>query len=320
MMNEAIHAFPSQFSYRPVVKNAARLKSYKYFVVIGMGGSNLAPDLLALRDSSLRVLSHRDYGLPFFSSPAKDTLFIASSYSGNTEETIDGFKQAMQRKLPVAVLTTGGRLLDLAKRHGVPYVEMPKTGIQPRSALGFAMLGFAAIMKKPALQKELSALARTLRPRAIETKGKALAKRLSGRVPVMYAGSKNAPIAYNWKIKFNETGKVPAFLNVFPELNHNEMTGFDTIPATKKLSERFSFLFLKGKEHPQIEKRMKVTAKLYAARGLPVEVLSLSGKGIFEQIFNSLLLADWAAYYTGVNYGAETEQVPMVEEFKHLIS
>jgi glucose/mannose-6-phosphate isomerase len=318
MMQDAIRSFPSQFSWKPKIVNAGKLKKADEFVVLGMGGSNLAFDLLKIRDPKLKIHAHRDYGLPALAP--KGALYIASSYSGNTEETIAGFLEAKKRGLPLAALATGGKLLALAKRYGVPYVEMPKTGIQPRSALGFAALSLAALMGLRGHVAELSALSKRLNAKRLEAKGKALARSMKGRVPVIYASLENAPIAYNWKIKFNETGKIPAFSNSFPELNHNEMTGFDSSAGTKKLSRGFHFVFLKDGKSAKVAKRMDVTARLYRARGLKVEVLPLSGRSAYETMFNSLLLADWTAYYTGKGYGAETNDVPMVEEFKRLIA
>jgi glucose/mannose-6-phosphate isomerase len=321
MMYDAIQKFPLQFAYRPAIVNKNKLRTYRRFVVLGMGGSNLAPDLFKIREPRLNVISHRDYGLPTIEpSLQRDTLFIASSYSGNTEETLAGFDEARRRGLSLAVLTTGGKLLERAKRFGVPYVELPKTGIQPRSALGFALLGLAALMKQPKLEHELRALQGSLKTSPLEKKGKILAKALKGRVPVIYASLQDFSIAYNWKIKFNETGKIPAFANSFPELNHNEMTGFDAVPSTKKLSKDFHFVFLKnGFGNKKIAKRMDVTAKLYRARGLKVEIIPISGAPVFERICNSLMLADFTAYYTAELYKVEAEQVPMVEEFKKLI-
>ena len=148
-----------------------------------------------------------------------------------------------------------------------------------------------------------------------------LAETLKGKVPVIYSSATNKSIAYNWKIKFNETGKIPAFYNVVPELNHNEMTGFDAKESSAKLSENFHFIFLKDdSDHPQNLKRMEVMEKLYADRGFPVSVLELRGSSKIEKIFSSLVLADWAAYHTAEIYGLESEQVPMVEEFKKLVS
>ena len=320
-MYDAIKNFPKQFLYKPVIENSDKLGAYERFVVLGMGGSNLAPELLKVRQPNLDIAAHRTYDLPHVPvSHARKTLFIASSYSGNTEETITSFEKALREKVPLAVITTGGTLLALAKRHRIPYVELPNTGIQPRSALGYAIVGISALIGKPAFLRELHALPAALRVSALEKNGKALAKKISGRVPIIYSSIDNFPIAYNWKIKFNETGKVPAFANSFPELNHNEMTGFDVARLTKKLSAPFYFIFLKGKDNPRIVNRMETTAQLYRERRLPVEMLELSGKTPFERIFNALLLADWTAYYTAERYQVEAEQVPMVERFKSLIA
>ncbi len=320
-MHEAIKNFPKQFEYKPVIENAGKLKKFKKFIVLGMGGSNLAADLFKIRDPYFDVMSHRNYGLPKL-SPAvlKQSLIIASSYSGNTEEVIEGFKLASKMKYPLAAVSTGGKLLDLAKKSKVPHVQMPATGIQPRSALGYSIKSLAAVMKENKFSSELTELAKLMKSYEAERIGKALARKLKGHVPVIYSSERNMPIAYNWKIKFNETGKIPAFINYFPELNHNEMTGFDVKDSTGALSKYFYFVFLKDvADQPKITKRMNVTERLYRERRLPSEVVIVNGKNHFHKIFSSLLLADWTAYYTAKEYGVEAEQVPMVEEFKKLI-
>jgi len=110
---------------------------------------------------------------------------------------------------------------------------------------------------------------------------------------VIYSSKRNVAVAYNWKIKFNETGKIPAFYNVFPELNHNEMTGLDVREATKELSKNFHFIFLKDEtDHPKIQTRMDITKKLYEDRGLAVEILQLQGNDIFHKIFSTLFFCD----------------------------
>jgi len=285
-----------------------------------MGGSHLAADLLALWDKSFQITIHSDYGLPALSDKElKESLIILSSYSGNTEETISAYQEAKKKKLSMSIICVGGKLLELAKKDAIPYVLMPTTGIQPRSALGFSIKGLMAIMGMKKGLAEVSKLAKSLHAKKIAKSGADLASRLSGRVPVIYSSFKNKAIAYNWKIKLNETGKIPAFYNVFPELNHNEMNGFDVVEKTKALSEHFYFIFLTDKnDHPKVKTRMKITQKLYQDRGLTTEAIEMKGE-VFTKIFNSLLLADWTSVYTAEHYGLEPEQVPMVEEFKRLI-
>ncbi len=324
MMKEAIKNFPQQFKYRPVIINKNKLADRKKFIVLGMGGSNLAPELLKMRDPFLDIHSHRNYGLPKIPSGVlRESLVIASSYSGNTEETVDGFQEARKRRLSLAAIATGGKLLVLAKKYRIPYIQLPATDIQPRMALGYATLGLTALMNLRSLEKELRELESALDVFAAEKKGKLLAKKMFGRAPVIYSSLNNAAIAYNWKIKFNETGKTPAFANNFPELNHNEMAGFGTTGAarnTSNVSNNFHFVFLSDKDdRPQIRKRMALTARLYRKRGLPVEIIPLSGPPTFRKIFNSLLLADWTAYHTAKIYKAESEKVSLIEELKKLM-
>ncbi len=320
-MRDAILGFAKQFSYEPRLEQGP-LPSYAKVVVAGMGGSHLAADILANLAPERNIQVWSDYGLPpYMSLNETETLFIASSYSGNTEETIDAYQAARGRGMSCAIVAVGGKLIELAKQDGVPFIQLPNTGIQPRSALGYSLRGLIELLGLKDLAREANALVSSLDPAALEEEGKRLADKLDGRVPVVYSSHRNACIAYNWKIKFNETGKVPAFYNLVPELNHNEMTGFDVVDSTKSLSERFVFVFLRdNQDHPRNQRRMEVMARLYRDRGLTVIELELEGADRMEWIFRSLLLADWTAVALAERYGLESEQVPMVEEFKKLIS
>ncbi|MEK7520190.1 MAG: SIS domain-containing protein [Patescibacteria group bacterium] len=321
MITEVLQAFPEQFAWNPVVENAAALARADSFVVCGMGGSNLAPALVAAAYPHLSFHMHKDYGLPRLApDAAAQSLFVFISYSGNTEEILDGFEHALHKKLSVAVIATGGTLLARAKERSIPYIQLPATGIQPRAALGFMVRALARIIGDETVFAESGRLAELLGKRDFMQQGKALAGKLHGKIPVISASSRLRALAYNWKIKFNEGAKIPAFYSVFPELNHNEMNGFDAINATRSLSEKFHCIFLTDPaEDPRMSKRMRVCKELYEARGVPVTVHTLAGETMLEKIFRASLVADWAAYYLAQQYGTEPEQVPMVEEFKKLI-
>ncbi len=320
MMYESLKNFYKQFEFVPVLENAKGLKKAASFIVGGMGGSNLAADLLKIWHPELDIYSHRNYGLPSISKKnLKQSLFITSSYSGNTEETIDGFQKANRNKMPIAVIAAGGKLLDLARKNKKPYIQLPH-GIQPRTAIGYAFMALLKMTGDAVRLREATSLAILLRSTEYERAGKTLAKKLKGNIPVIYASERNAALAYNWKIRINESGKVPAFANIFPELNHNEMTGFDVKESTRELSHKCFFIFLKdANDNPRILKRMNVTERLYRERGLPVEVVIVNGKNPAHKIFSSLLIADWTGYYLAKEYDIDPEQVPMVEEFKKLI-
>jgi glucose/mannose-6-phosphate isomerase len=321
-MEDAIKNFASQFNFKPIIENESKLKRFDSFVLCGMGGSHLAADLLKIFNPAIDMYVHRDYGLPQLSEKRfKNSMYIASSYSGNTEEVIDFAEKALEAKYAVAVIATGGALIEFAKAHTLPYVLMPNAGIQPRSALGFSLLALTALIGDSETFVELQKLESKLAPMQFQEQGKALAQDLAGKIPVIYSSRANTAVGYNWKIKCNETAKIPAFSNVFPELNHNEMTGFDVIDSTKKLSEHFHFIFIAdADDSPNIMRRMEVLAELYDKRGLRVEILQLTGQSVFEKVFNSLLLADWTALSLSALYTTEPEKVPLVEEFKKLIA
>ncbi|MBI2121948.1 MAG: hypothetical protein HYT98_02390 [Candidatus Sungbacteria bacterium] len=322
MMYDSIKNFNQQFLFEPKIENKACLGKYGYFVIAGMGGSGLAAELLLTYDPALPVIIHKDYGLPEIAiRDRKKTLVIVDSYSGNTEEALDAFRTARARGFPLAAISIGGKLLDLARKYNVPYVQMPDIGIQPRMGLGFNFGALLKIIRKEQALAATNKLYNFINASFYRTKGIVLAKKLRKNVPIIYASMRNRAIGYAWKIKLNETGKIPAFANVLPELNHNEMNGFDSVSKTRELSSNFHFIFLKDtKDHPRIQLRMKVLEKLYRSRKLPVEIVQLAGRNRAHAVFSSLLLADWTALFLAEYYGVEPEQVPMVEEFKILIS
>ncbi len=321
IMREAILNFAKQFEFEPEIQNEEKLTRSDHVILAGMGGSHLAGDILRTATLPCRISIHQDYGLPpgIPEKELRESLVLANSYSGNTEETLDAFETAHNKELSVAVIATGGKLLEKARAAGVPFIQAPDAGIQPRAALGFNFRAVAKMLGLENIIRETRELADTLKPAEWEHRGQNLAEKLAGKVPVIYASQKNYAVAYNWKIKLNETGKIPAFYNLLPELNHNEMNGFDA-PYAQELSKNFYFIFLTDStDHPQVTKRMGVVEKLYTERGFTVEKVALEGKNHWEKVFSSLLLADWTAYSLAESHSLEANDVPMIEEFKKLI-
>lgn len=321
MMYEDIKKFHQQFAWMPHVENAAALTTHDTIIIAGMGGSHLAADILQTLKPGVALEIWSDYGLPVrTASQYKKTLVIASSFSGNTEETIDAFEAARRRGCCVAVVAAGGELIQRAKKYKLTYVAMPSVNLQPRMALGYSSRALLALMGEKKLLLELGQLAKKLHPAAEEKFGKKLAGELKKTVPIIYTSARNRAVAYNWKIKLNETGKVPAFYNVVPELNHNEMNGFDVQKTTRKLSHNFHFIFLTDDaDDARVRTRMRILKKIYVARGLPVTEIKMNGSSSAHKIFLSLIRADWTAYYLARGNGIEPEPVPLVEEFKKLL-
>lgn len=325
MMRDSILYFQKQFEFNPKIENASSLKRrFKKFLLCGMGGSHLAGDLLKIVEPKFNMVIHSDYGLREVPD-LNERLVIVSSYSGNTEEEIDNFREARKRRLAVAVIASGGELIGLAKRFQIPYVELP-SGIQPRMAIGYSLLGLLKMMGEDAMVKTFQVQGLKLHPKEFEVRGKRLAKKLSTTIPVVYSSVRNKALVYYWKITLNETGKVSAFYNVFPELNHNEMQGYDMSSVGRDTRSRvstrlFHFILLEDvSDHPRVQRRTKVMKQMFLKRKLTVETIPLKGATLFEKVFNTVFLAAWAAYYVALRNRQDPEKVLLIEEFKKHLS
>jgi len=304
--------FPRQFAFEPQVINPENLPEAKSFVVGGMGGSHLAADLIKSAEPNLDLIIHKNYGLPALSisSELMEKLFIAVSYSGDTEETLDFAEQALTKKLAVAVISKGGKLIAFARKNNLPHIILPEIGLPPRMATGFIM---NALLKLMGQESEITALRAA--HFAVEP-SKKIAESINTRIPIFYTSEQNRAIANFWKIIVNETAKQSAFANVFPELNHNEMSGFGNDNYIKD----FIFVFIKDEDdNPRIIKRMAITKQMLTGLGGNVLEINLTGSTRREKIINSVMLAHWTAYYIALTKKLDPLATPMIEEFKKLI-
>ena len=318
---EEILSFTKQSSWEPKIEGKVSLRGVSYFILVGMGGSHLAGDILRDYFGVWNLIVHTDYGLPSLpENILKKSLIVLSSYSGNTEEVITGFHKAWQEKRKMVVITKGGKLLELAREHRVPYVLLPDYGLQPRMALVLSCKALLRVLQKEEELRVFKRLGKVLKPESLEKRGREIAERVQGKVPIIYVSGENRTLGYIWKIKLNETGKTPAFYNFFPELNHNEMMGFDVKGKTRKFTKVFSFLFLEDPEDPpKIKLRMRITKKLLRQRGFDVFSVRLRGEDRIYRVFSGILLADWISFYLASFYERNPSEVPLIEEFKKIL-
>ncbi len=317
-MENILKNFKNQLLYQPQILNFKKNKKYKKVIICGMGGSHLAADILKSFDLDLEILVHKDYGLPKLNlKDYKNTLIICNSYSGNTEETISSFWSAQKLKLDIFIISSGGKLLELAKKFNIPYIEISEKNIPPRLSLGLQIIAILKAINKKNLINEIKKISFKINTNFLEKEGKNLANQLKNFIPLIYTSNKNEALAYNWKIKFNETSKIPAFYNVFPELNHNEMQGFDFNKYTKNLFKKFYVLFFFDEaDNNEIKKRIKLTEKFYKNKKMNTKILKLNEKNIWLRIFDNLLLGDWTSYYLAKKYNNNPNEVLMIEKFK----
>lgn len=321
MMEEQLSGFPAQFSFVPEIERAEALPKCTRYLVCGMGGSHLGARLLLRHDRTIPLVIHSDYGLP---PPARyslsDTLIIASSYSGNTEETLDATRAALEAHLPVAVITSGGELLELARREGLPTIVMPKENIEPRVALGYSMLALASLMKKGALVEKIREAGESLSLDELKDKGARLGESLVGRFPIFYASTQNRPLAYHLKVDMNETAKIPAFVSPIPEACHNELSGFDVGDVLQERTALFAPVFLfDDEDDARVRRRMELMRDMLAEKGFSSISFPLIGESGLEKALSTALTGSYAGAYLARTYGVEDAHTPLIALFKERV-
>jgi glucose/mannose-6-phosphate isomerase len=298
-------------------------------VVAGMGGSAIGGALAraALGDHASRpIMLARAYGLPPWTTP--DTTVLCASYSGTTEETLACYEAAGALGARRVVVTTGGELADLARRDGVPV--MPAAGgLQPRAAVAYmtvaALTVAAACGAGPGLASELDVAADHLEglvaewgPDAPEDSlAKSLARGLLGSVPVIAGAGLTVPLAYRWKAQLNENAKVPAFSHELPELDHNEIVGWESAPE----HGRFAAVFLDDCDcHPRVQSRIAFTEQLIAPRATATFRVTSRGETAVERVFSLVLLGDLVSLYLAALRGVDPGPVTVIDRIKALLA
>lgn len=319
MLEDIVKNFSKQFEYEPFIENAGNFQKRNRFIVCGMGGSNLAAGIIKSWKPKLDLIIHRDYGLPEIDeTQLKNYLVIASSYSGNTEETNSALQEARVHGLPFIVIAASGKLLEIAQEKKMPYIQIPKIDGNPRFAIGYSINAtLKALGEEMILNKIINSETRLLDVDDYERIGRELAEKLQNRIPLIYSSGINAGLARYWKINFNETVKLPAFYNFVPELNHNEMAGFDSKIFDGKLNQKFSFIFLNDPDDkPQIQKRITATKKIFEDRGFMVLPIDLTGPSLWHKSLAGILTAMWTSHFLAKYYGIDPKDILMIEDFK----
>ncbi|MCI2424664.1 bifunctional phosphoglucose/phosphomannose isomerase [Candidatus Acetothermia bacterium] len=295
-------------------------------VICAMGGSALAGEVVK-RFATVPVFVHRNYSLPSYVDEL--TLLIAVSYSGNTAETLSALNTGLKRRIAVLCLSSGGALKEIAQRESLPYLQIP-AGYQPRAAVGYLSLSLirllsqsgvvAGVDRLDSLADELTQIDTRCNPtRAIaENPAKKMAAKLAGKIPLIYGTQDNTEVvALRWKAQINENAKQPAFWNLFPELNHNEIEGLikrDLLPNQEILLLRNDY------DRAENIARIEIMKTLFGNYGISFTEINASGETEIGQIFSQIYLGDYVSVYLGLLNGVDPTPVPLIEEFKQLLA
>ncbi len=306
-------------------------REIKSLVLSGMGGSALAA-LIAkvwLKDAlTIPFEIVRGYDLPNYVDA--NTLVIASSYSGNTEETLSSLAQAKERGAQIGIIASGGKLIEAANEHSIAHTHMSvstvPTGLQPRMAMIYNLKALTALLENFGIvsgkSSEINNLSDWLQAESAQwastvpthqNYAKQIAEEAVGKTPVFYGGAVTAPLAYKWKISWNETGKNLAFWNEFPEFNHNEFMGWTSHPVEKPF---VIFDLMSSFEHPQILKRFEISDRLLSGKRPKAIQIQLKGDTPLAQLLWGAILADFSSIYLAVLNGVDPTPVELIEKLK----
>lgn len=334
-MLDHLHGFPEQCqkAWEKVLKFELPPEYTKIsnVVIVGMGGSAIGGDIvrrLALTESKVPVWVHRDYGLPAFVD--ESTLVIASSYSGNTEETLSAFTESLRTPARKLVITSGGKLKHLAENEGIP-VFVVDYQAPPRAALPHSFVPLVGIFQKLGLLGDKSAdlqealvILNKLSTDFIETRplasnpAKQLAAKLWGHVAVIYGAEMLSEVARRWKTQFNENSKAWAFFESLPELNHNAVAGYEfPIEAKEKI---FVLMLRSSSLHPRNLLRYDVTAKLLAKAGIAHEFAEAKGESALAQMMSLVLLGDYSSFYLAMLNRVDPTHIDAINFIKQYLA
>ena len=300
-------------------------------VILGMGGSAIGGDLLrtlVADECPLPVLVNRGYAVPAFVDGR--TLVIASSYSGNTEETLTAFRAALHMGAMGLAMSTGGQLARVAEEHNLPFYRIEYESV-PRAALAhsfvpllgiFQRLGFIAdkgddlteaVEVMTRLQEEIGPQVTTE-----DNPAKRLAQRLHGKLPIVYGADHLSAVARRWKGQFNENSKSWAFFEEMPELDHNAVLG---TRWPRELVPRLLVVMLTSEgDHPRNRLRFEITRELLEREGVEVEVISAWGEGRLAQMLSSIHFGDFVSFYLAMLNNADPTETEAIERLKERLA
>lgn len=297
-------------------------------VIAGMGGSAIGADLLASYAEAagrVPVIVHRDYDLPAWARGPK-TLMIASSHSGNTEETLSGFEAAGKQGCRRLAITTGGKLAQAARDASTPLWTFKHEG-QPRAAVGFSfgllLAVFARLNFLPDPAGELQGAVEAMRAQqkslmaeapAVNNPAKRMAGQLVGRWVAVIGSGVLAPVARRWKGQCSEVAKAWAQFEYLPESDHNTLAG---INDPENLLTQMMVIFLRsGSDHPHNYLRAELTRKSFMLEGLGTDMVEASGDSPLAHLWTTLHFGDYVAYYLAMSYEVDPTPVATIENFK----
>jgi glucose/mannose-6-phosphate isomerase len=283
-------------------------------VIAGMGGSGIGANLvesLTFGRIPIPITVCKSYNIPQFVSP--HTLFIGCSYSGNTEETVAALHKALLKRAQVLGIASGGKLLDICKEYNLYYIQLPAGSESPRAMLAYNLIALlyvlyhtnligAAFMKET--ENAIEFLDRG--EKGIQNEAELIARKLKGKLPVIYCDNRLFAMALRFQQQLNENAKQMAHVNTFPEMNHNELAGWQFPESLMPMLQ--PIYMYSDHDHERVEKRMEICREVFEKKSNPIIDIIGEGASLLEQYFYLIHLTDWVSYYLAKENGVEPDQ------------
>lgn len=325
-MGELLKGFPLQCKEAIEIGERADFRDgtgKRNLVVSGMGGSAMGGQVVKAclsGEAGLPIYVNRDYNLPGW--VGENTLLLISSYSGNTEETLSAYEEGKIRGAAMVCMTSGGRLEELAKEDGFHLVKIP-SGLPPRCALGYLSVPIFVLLARRGMVenkgKELSELVGILKQMGDELSRPGnpaleLAQRLKGSLPIVYSSERFGVAATRWRTQLNENSKTFVHTNLLPELNHNEIVGWDN-PAG--LLKEAQVVFLRDREeHSQVRRRFEITGEILRPLASGISQVWSRGEGLLSRLYSLIYLGDYLSYYLALLRGVDPTPIERIDYLK----
>ena len=325
-MKQLIANFPSQLEEALIIGQSYRFTAaagaVSNVVLTGLGGSGIAGSIVqnyAFDKLKVPFVVSKDYFLPAFIGP--QTLVIISSYSGNTEETVSAMQQAIRAKSIVVCITSGGKVAETAKKKGLDCILVP-AGMPPRSCIGYSLTQVLFVLRhfgllKTKFDKEIQAAISLLHTeeKDIRKKAKAVAQKLQGKMPVVYAAAPYEGLAIRVRQQLNENSKILAWHGAIPEMNHNEIVGWSDRDDTKAV-----LLLRNADDYERVQTRMEINKKVLKKFTQNVIELTSKGDSYWERLFYFIHITDWISVELADLRGVDSTEIKVIDFLKSELS
>jgi glucose/mannose-6-phosphate isomerase len=297
-------------------------------IVTGMGGSAIGGEFLkdwAKNNIHVPIDVNREYHLPAYAN--EETLVLVTSYTGDTEETLSSLRDAIKKKCMIYCITSGGALMEIAECLNIPYLQVP-SGMPPRAALPYMLIPLLVFLEKIGLtsgisvelDEALSIIKEIELQNAVEipvkdSLTKTLAVNIEGFIPMIYGFGVFNSVARRLKQQINENAKMMSKWDALPELNHNEIVGYE---KSGNLKEVFVAIFIRDKDEPvEIRRRIEITKELIKPSGLSIYEIWSQGKSSLAKMLSVIAVADFLSNYLAVLRGIDPTPVQTIDKLKN---